>query len=122
MKTIGDAVMASFVDPLSGPRAALEMVARIDQFNEQASGDLLALKVGVHSGACLAVTLNDRLDYFGQTVYIAARIQGLAGPGEIVVSVEGLRIEELQVELKGVAGPVDVHRVRPSPATGPIDP
>jgi class 3 adenylate cyclase len=124
VKTIGDAVMASFVDPLDGLRAAVEMVARIDEFNTKAGGDLLALKVGVHSGACLAVTLNDRLDYFGQTVNIAARIQGLAGPGEIVVSddvlatagaariVEGLATEALQVDLRGVAGPVDVHRIR----------
>jgi class 3 adenylate cyclase len=125
VKTIGDAVMASFVDPLAGLRAALEMVARIDEANERAGGELLALKVGLHSGACLAVTLNDRLDYFGQTVNIAARIQGLAGPGEIVVSddvlatpgaakvVEGLVSEALQVELRGVAGPVEVHRLRP---------
>jgi class 3 adenylate cyclase len=70
------------------------------------------------------VTLNDRLDNFGQTVNIAARIQGLAGPGEIVVSddvlatpgatevIAGLATEALQVELRGVAGPVDVHRLR----------
>ena len=34
--------------------------------------------MGVHEGPCLAVTLNDRLDYFGQTVNIASRVQGLA--------------------------------------------
>jgi class 3 adenylate cyclase len=38
----------------------------------------LLLKIGIHEGPCLAVTLNDRLDYFGQTVNIAARVQGLA--------------------------------------------
>ena len=126
VKTIGDAVMASFVDPLDGLRAALDMVARIDAFNASAGGNLLALKVGLHGGACLAVTLNDRLDYFGQTVNIAARIQGLAGPGEIVVSedvlnvpgaadvVEGMTTERTQVELRGVAGPVDVQRIRPA--------
>ena len=129
VKTIGDAVMASFVDPLDGLRAALEMVARIDEANSQAGGDLLALKVGLHSGACLAVTLNDRLDYFGQTVNIAARIQGLAGPGEIVASedvlaapgaaevIAGLETEAMNVELRGVAGPVDVHRIRGSSRT-----
>jgi class 3 adenylate cyclase len=131
VKTIGDAVMATFVDPLDGLRAALEMVARIDRFNTQAGGDLLALKVGLHSGACLAVTLNDRLDYFGQTVNIAARIQGLAGPGEIVVSddvlrspgaanvIEGVVTEAQDVELRGVAGPVEVHRLRPAGQSPP---
>ena len=38
----------------------------------------MLLKIGIHEGPCLAVTLNDRLDYFGQTVNIAARVQGLA--------------------------------------------
>ena len=37
------------------------------------------LKLGLHEGPCLAVMLNDRLDYFGQTFNIAARVQGLAG-------------------------------------------
>ena len=38
----------------------------------------LLVKIGIHEGPCLAVTLNDRLDYFGQTVNVAARVQGLA--------------------------------------------
>jgi class 3 adenylate cyclase len=129
VKTIGDAVMASFVDPLDALRAALEMRTRIAQFNAEAGGDQIALKVGLHSGACLAVTLNDRLDYFGQTVNIAARVQALAEAGEIVVtdevlSVPGaadlvvdLSIERNTVPLKGVAGEVRVHRLGAATAT-----
>ena len=125
VKTIGDAVMASFVDPLDALRAALEMRSRIAAFNAEAGGDQVVLKIGLHAGACLAVTLNDRLDYFGQTVNIAARVQGLAGPDEIVVTddvlsipgamalVAGLPIGETSVELKGVAGEVRIHHVRP---------
>jgi class 3 adenylate cyclase len=126
VKTIGDAVMASFVDPLDALRAALEMRTRIAQFNLEAGGDLIALKIGLHAGACLAVTLNDRLDYFGQTVNIAARVQALAGADEIVVTddimsvpgaaelVADLRIEASTVELRGVAGELRVHRLRSS--------
>ncbi len=44
---------------------------------ERGNEDLL-LKIGIHEGPCLAVTLNDRQDYFGQTVNMAARVQGLA--------------------------------------------
>ena len=62
------------------------MQARIAPFNADAGGELIRLKVGLHAGACLAVTLNDRLDYFGQTVNIAARVQALAGADEIVVT------------------------------------
>ena len=126
VKTIGDAVMATFTRSIDGLRAALEMEARIRRVNIEAGGNLMALKVGLHTGACLAVTLNDRLDYFGQTVNIAARLQGLAGPGEIVVSddvlvtpgapelVQGIADETQEVELRGVAGSITVHRLRPT--------
>jgi class 3 adenylate cyclase len=124
VKTIGDAVMASFVDPLDALRAALDMRAEIAQFNANAGSDLIGLKVGLHAGACLAVTLNDRLDYFGQTVNIAARIQALSGADEIVVTdyllslpgaaelVADLDVERSEVQLKGIAEDVAVHRLR----------
>ena len=83
MKTIGDAVMASFVDQLDALRAALDMQARIARLNAEPAAD--RLKIGLHD-ACLAVTLSDRLDYFGQTVNIAARVQALAGADEVVVT------------------------------------
>jgi class 3 adenylate cyclase len=127
VKTIGDAVMASFVDPLDALRAALEMRDEIARFNDEAGDNLIGLKVGLHAGACLAVTLNDRLDYFGQTVNIAARVQALSAADEIVITddvlllegaaelVAGLPIEPTVVQLKGVAGEVRVHRVRAVP-------
>jgi class 3 adenylate cyclase len=123
VKTIGDAVMASFVDPRDGLRAALDMRARIARFNADAGGDLIGLKIGLHAGACLAVTLNDRLDYFGQTVNLAARVQALAGAGEIVCTddilaaegaaplVDDFLISTNEVQLKGVAGDIRVHRI-----------
>lgn len=46
----------------------------------------LVLKAGVHCGPCIAVTLNERLDYFGSTVNIAARLQGLCGGHDLVIS------------------------------------
>ena len=128
VKTIGDAVMASFVDPLDALRAALDMQARIARFNADAAGNQIGLKIGLHAGACLAVTLNDRLDYFGQTVNIAARIEALSEADEIVVTddvlslpgaaelVAGLRVESDDVDVKGIAGTVRVHRLRAAPA------
>ena len=75
VKTIGDAVMATFPTPDRALAAALAH-ARLGARTSR-NGDLL-IKIGIHEGPCLAVTLNDRLDYFGQTVNIAARVQGLA--------------------------------------------
>jgi len=125
VKTIGDAVMASFHDPLDALRAALDMHAQIARFNAEAGNDLIGLKVGVHVGTCLAVTLNGRLDYFGQAVNLAARVQALSEANEIYLTDEMLSVpgaegllaafatEARSVQLKGVQGHVRVHRVYP---------
>ena len=78
VKTIGDAVMATFPTPDHAISAALRMRDAMRSLNEQRGREDLLLKIGIHEGPCLAVTLNDRQDYFGQTVNIASRVQGLA--------------------------------------------
>ena len=78
VKTIGDAVMATFATPDRAIAAALRMREAMRALNEQRKGEDLLLKIGIHEGPCLAVTLNDRQDFFGQTVNIAARVQALA--------------------------------------------
>ena len=40
----------------------------------------------MHTGSALVVNLDERLDYFGQNVNIAARVQGLAKSGEIWIT------------------------------------
>lgn len=83
VKTIGDAVMATFPTPDRAVSAALKMRDAMRSLGgEHRSGDLL-LKIGIHEGPCLAVSLNDRQDYFGQTVNIASRVQGLAASRSI---------------------------------------
>ena len=78
VKTIGDAVMATFATPDRAIAAALRMRDAMRTLNAERKNEDLMLKIGMHEGPCLAVMLNDRLDYFGQTVNIAARVQGLA--------------------------------------------
>lgn len=92
VKTIGDAVMAAFVSPAQAVAAALDIQTRIAAFNRQpGTGQThppLVIKLGIHAGPTIAVTLNDRLDYFGSTVNMAARLQGESRGGEIVLSPE----------------------------------
>ena len=83
VKTMGDAVMATFPDAPRAVAAALEMVDRY-KLPEGEKG--LGVKVGVHAGPCLAVRANDRLDYFGTTVNVAARLQGQARAGQVVIT------------------------------------
>ncbi len=122
-KTIGDAIMATFVSPVDAVRAGINMLAMLAAFNETTSADL-AIKIGIHRGRSIAVTLNDRIDYFGQDVNIASRIQQLAGAGEIVISAEVHRSPEVRELLepfsvgeeegimKGVGEMIPVYRVR----------
>jgi class 3 adenylate cyclase len=124
VKTIGDAVMAVFADPAKGVAAALAMQQHIGELNAGSDAPLV-LKVGLHVGACIAVNLNDRLDYFGRTVNFAARIQGESRGGDVTLSAElatnrdvamlldGRRLEQAKVSLRGFAQPAQLVRVLP---------
>ena len=78
VKTIGDAVMATFPSPDRAVAAALRMREAMMQLNRKNGSEDLLLKIGLHEGPCIAVSMNERQDYFGQTVNIASRVQGLA--------------------------------------------
>jgi class 3 adenylate cyclase len=78
VKTIGDALMATFPTPDRALAAALRMREAMRSLHEDHGREDMILKIGIHEGSCLAVTLNDRQDYFGQTVNIASRVQNLA--------------------------------------------
>ncbi|MBX5481570.1 MAG: adenylate/guanylate cyclase domain-containing protein [Myxococcaceae bacterium] len=122
VKTIGDAIMASYAEVAPAIAAAAEMNAAIARIGE---GEL-QLKIGLHSGPAIAVELNEQLDYFGQTVNVAARVQSLANGGEIVctdavwkapgvqerIGRARLRNEVDRALLKGVEGEVTVYRLR----------
>ena len=86
VKTIGDAVMAAFADPGNAIRAALAIQDKVAGFNAGHGGEAIVIKLGLHKGPCIAVTLNERLDYFGSTVNLAARLQGQSIGGDIVLS------------------------------------
>jgi len=125
IKTIGDEVMGVFVDEVSAVRAAFAMQDALSSSNEsRTDGEKLTLKIGVHRGPVIAVTLNDRIDYFGRTVNIAARIQAVSGPGQLSMGEAFIRApgvkEALQgrvsrvkrgaVRMKGIDTPVQVYR------------
>ncbi len=84
-KTIGDAIMATFVDPADAAGAADKMLSVLDGFNRTSPAELV-LKIGIHRGHSIAVTLNNRIDFFGQSVNTAARVQHLAGGNEIMLT------------------------------------
>jgi class 3 adenylate cyclase len=98
-KTIGDAVMAAFLTPADAIQAALDMRETVEQLNRDRPQRDFILKIGLHKGAAIAVTLNERLDYFGQTVNVAARVEGLAGGDEICLTDEVYRASGVEALL-----------------------
>jgi class 3 adenylate cyclase len=124
VKTIGDAVMAAFADPADGVRAALAVQRGVAEFNRGSGWNAVCIKLGLHVGPCIAVTLNDRLDYFGTTVNLAARLQGRSDGDDVVFSapliddpsvrmlLDGLSLEEETAMVKGFDAPVRFFRLR----------
>jgi class 3 adenylate cyclase len=122
VKTIGDAVMATFPSPERALRAGMRMREAMRRINGERGSDDLALNIGVHEGPCLAVMLDDRQDYFGQTVNIAARVQDLAEPTAILAtkpvaeSAEaarlGYRVSSRSLSLRGVSDVFEVYEIR----------
>ena len=84
VKTMGDAVMATFRHPIHALRAVWNAQKEIAGRGEP----MLWLKVGMHKGPCIVVNLNDRLDYFGSTVNIAARLPAFSQGGELIFTEE----------------------------------
>jgi len=128
VKTMGDAVLAAFVDAAQCARAAIDALERFEAFRaKEKHGDLVGLKLGLFAGACYVVTANGALDYFGQTVNVASRVQHLAGSGEIVMPgavFESLDAEDrrrlvvkerLEAHVKGVEGTLELVRVAMAP-------
>ncbi|CAN7276571.1 adenylate/guanylate cyclase domain-containing protein [Bradyrhizobium sp. LjRoot220] len=125
VKTIGDAVMATFETPDRAIAAAIRMREAMSDLGAERQHQSLSLKMGIHEGSCLAVTLNAQQDYFGQTVNIASRVQGLASSRSIVVTesvVENARARSLlettgltptprSVALSGIADKVSVYEI-----------
>jgi class 3 adenylate cyclase len=109
VKWLGDGVMFHFADPGDAVLGGLDLVER--------TGRAISVpaRVGINAGPVVA----QEGDYFGKTVNVAARITDYAAPHEVLVSdearrgagVAGIAFERIgDVRLKGVSGPVTLHR------------
>ncbi|GAB4531587.1 MAG: adenylate/guanylate cyclase domain-containing protein [Anaerolineales bacterium] len=128
VKTMGDGVMGTFFDAQAALKGIAGSMRGIRALNERLGlrgDDALRLKVGLHSGACIVVTLNHRLDYFGTTVNVAARLSDLSQGDDVVVSAAVLEdmnarqtihtlgeIHPLEASIRGLSRPLNVYRLR----------
>lgn len=137
VKTIGDAVMAVFRCPAGAVRAMLRAQRRLG--SPPQGMQPLSLKAGLHTGPCIAVTLNERLDYFGSTVNMAARLEAQSTGDDVVISSavyddpevrallrdpdEGFSATRFEIPLKGFdREQFELWRVTKSRKIGPIGP
>lgn len=116
VKTIGDATMAAFSDPVDALEAALSMQrAFVD-----AAESRISIRVSMHTGPCIAVQFHQGIDYFGGTVNLAAKLQSLVGAGEIVLSQHTLEAPRVRERLAECGLPVEDVEFRSSALPSPL--
>ena len=133
VKTIGDAVMAAF-SRLDEALAAVQAMQVALATANPAEGPALRLKSSLHAGPCLAVNANDRVDYFGTTINLAARMVGCSRGGDVIVADElygrdevtrwrenlGTSGERLEMQFRGFAESQRVWRIPILPGAGSV--
>jgi class 3 adenylate cyclase/pSer/pThr/pTyr-binding forkhead associated (FHA) protein len=116
-KTIGDAVMTYYEDPLEAVRAAIDMQRSLQSYNEgKIEVDQIKVRIGLNFGLGL---IKDK-DVFGDVVNVAARIESMAKAEQIFIGStleEKLRNTNIatrkipEVSVKGKAEKLDVYEV-----------
>ena len=127
VKTIGDSVMAVFASGRSAVATCLDIQSKVMEFNARENMvEAISLKLGAHRGPVIAVNSNDRLDYFGRTVNVAARLHGESSGDDIILSenlygdpeiasllaARNARTDMFAATLKGVSREQNLMRVR----------
>jgi adenylate cyclase len=128
-KFVGDGAVALFIPGFAGSDHAADAIAAAQDLLKQTGNDgpepWISVGAGVHTGRSFvgAVGEGDARDFtaLGDTVNTAARLTGLAGPGEILVSTAaatagGLETTELErrtLELRGREQRVDAWVASP---------
>ena len=121
VKTIGDAVMATFVNPVDAMRASQQIH---QTFHPRREDTPIRLRISLNTGPCIAVRLNANADFFGGTVNVAAKLQALAEGYQIAMSEATYKaagvaeflaeqkadLEDLRYESKALREPVVVKR------------
>lgn len=111
VKTIGDSAMVAFTDSLQCLKAA---VALQKSFTGNPETGNVLLRISIHSGPCLAVNLNSGVDYFGNTVNFAAKLQQLAGEREIAYSRDFAQDPRISSYLRELGLQPEIRTFRPS--------
>jgi class 3 adenylate cyclase len=123
VKTVGDGVHAAFLHPEDALTAGIAIQRCMPDFNRDLGLHEVSIRIGLHGGSSIAVTLNDRLDYYGETVNLAARLEGQGEAGDITLTREladdpavasilrDYDVREQTVSMKGMNAPVSIRQL-----------
>jgi serine/threonine-protein kinase len=124
VKTIGDAFLVTFASPTDAVHCACAIQDRLWQHNLQCPPeDSIRVRIALSAGE---VRLH-KGDVFGEAVNLAARIEGLAEAGEVLLSdavYSTMNVSEVPLEprgeqtLKGIARPVAIYAAKPEGSPG----
>ena len=129
VKTTGDGVLADFASVIEALRCAVEVRRCMAERNAGVPQDKrIEFRIGIHQGDVII----EKGDIFGDGVNVAARLEGLAQPGGIRVSARvredawgkfNIPLEDTgEQQLKNIARPVRVYRIRPCDAAASSQP
>src|ERR671934_998486 len=118
IKTIGDAFLVEFGSALEAAQCAIEIQRTLTHRDADAPADRqIQVRIGVHIGD----VVHRGGDVYGDGVNIASRIEPMAGPGGICVSMDverqirnalEARFEKLEAtDLKNISVPMDLFRI-----------
>jgi class 3 adenylate cyclase len=126
VKTIGDAIMAVFLDVNEAVKAALFIQREFMREFGSKQDTPLILKIGIHCGPVIAINSNNLIDFFGRTVNIAARVQNESIGNDIILTEQILQYKTVKVllakqekvtlesfskKLKGIEGEMALTRI-----------
>jgi class 3 adenylate cyclase len=92
------AVFSNLSEALAAVRAMHEQLGRMNQQQKIQ----LQLKSALHLGSCLAVNANDKLDFFGSVVNLAARLVERSQGNELVIADTTFHRAETQTFLREI--------------------
>jgi class 3 adenylate cyclase len=116
LKTIGDAIMASFAEPATAVQAAMAMQRALRDYNrDREAAEQIHIRIGLNSGRALV----EPRDIFGDVVNAAARVEACALPDQILISEATYRRLPATIpsrllgtqEVRGKAAPIQLYEV-----------